>query len=160
MSLPTTLPAETLEISPEGLEVSNYYLQSQNIYKVAEELQIPPEQVAQILDRREVKAYIDSVFFNTGFNNRFQMRNLMDAIIKKKLQEMDEADTSSNKDITEILALSHKMTIELMDREIALLKLKQGDAKTVTNVQINDNGGGSKYGSLISQLLNNTIDAN
>lgn len=160
MSLPTTTPAETLDISPESLEVANCYLQSQNMYQVAEELQIPPEQVAQILERREVKSYIDSVFFNTGFNNRFQMRKLMDTIIKKKLQDMDESDQGSTKDITEILALSHKMTIELMDREIALLKLKQGDAKTVTNVQINDNGGGSKYGSLISQLLNNTVDSN
>lgn len=146
-------PAEVLEISPESLEVANSYLQSQDIVKVADELDIPREMVIQTLAKREVKAYIDSVFFNLGFNNRFRMRQLMDTIIQKKLQEMDEADIGSNKDISELVALSHKMTMEQMDREIALEKLKQGNLKTQTNIQINDAGGGTKYGSLIQQLL-------
>lgn len=146
-------PAEVLEISPESLEVANCYLQSQDIAKVADDLDIPKELVIQTLAKREVKAYIDSVFFNLGFNNRFRMRQLMDTIIQKKLQEMDEAEIGSNKDISELVALSHKMTMEQMDREIALEKLKQGNLKTQTNIQINDAGGGTNYGSLIQQLL-------
>ncbi len=66
---------------------------------------------------------------------------------------MDEADIGSNKDITELIALSHKMTMEQMDREIALEKLRGSNIKTQTNIQINDNGG-SNYGSLISKLIN------
>lgn len=157
-NLPTTHPAEVLEISPEALEVANCYLQSQDIGKVADELDIPRELIVQTLSKREVKAYIDSVFYNVGFNNRFRMRKLMDTLIQKKLQEMDEADIGSNKDITELIALSHKMTMEQMDREIALEKLKQGNLKTQTNIQINDNAGGSNYGSLISKLLSNDIE--
>lgn len=157
-NLPTTHPAEVLEISPEALEVANCYLQSQDIGKVADELDIPRELVVQTLSKREVKSYIDSVFYNVGFNNRFRMRKLMDTLIQKKLQEMDEADIGSNKDITELMALSHKMTMEQMDREIALEKLKQGNLKTQTNIQINDNAGGSNYGSLISKLLSNDIE--
>lgn len=148
-------PAEVIEISPEALEVANCYLQSQDIHKVAEDLQISTELVAQYLSRREVKSYVDSVFFNIGFNNRFKMRGLMDTIIQKKLQEMDEAEIGSNKDITELLALSHKMTMELMDREIAIEKLKQGNLKSQTNIQINDQGGGTRYGALIETLLQN-----
>lgn len=151
-NLPTAHPAEALEISPEGLEIANTYLQCQDIGKTADDLGVTRELVANILARREVKAYVDSVFFNLGFNNRFKMRGLMDAVIQRKLQEMDEADVGSNKDISELLALSHKMTIELMDREIALEKLRGSNIKTQTNIQIND-GGGSRYTSLINQLL-------
>lgn len=159
-NLPTTHPAEALEISPEALEIANTYLQCQDIGKAADDLGISREMVATTLSKREVKAYVDSVFFNLGFNNRFKMRNLMDMVIQKKLQEMDEADIGSNKDITELLALSHKMTVELMDREIALEKLKQGNkVVTQTNVQINEGGGGTRYGSLIQQLLSgDTVD--
>ncbi len=153
-NLPTTHPAEVVEIDPESLEVANTYLQYQDIAKTADDLNISRDMVSRILNKREVRSYIDSVFFNVGFNNRFKMRQLMDTIIQKKLQEMDEADIGSTKDISELLALSHKMTVELLDREIALRKLeKEKDSvKTQTNIQINDNAG-SNYGSLIQQLL-------
>lgn len=155
---PVNAPAECLAIDPEGLEVANAYLQNPDINIVADELNISTELVTQILAKREVKAYVDSVFFNIGFNNKFQMRKLMDTIIKKKLQDMDEAETGSTKDITEILALSHKMTIEFMDKEIQLEKMRQSNtAKVQTNIQINNEGGGSNYSSLLQQLMNNNV---
>ena len=157
MSLPTTTPAEALAISPESLQVANCYLQTPNINEVADTLGISRDMVSSMLGTREVKAYIDSVFFNTGFNNRFQIRDLMDTLIKKKLQEMDEADSGSNKDITELIALSHKMTMEQLDRELKLEALKMANApKVQTNIQINDGVGalgGTKYGALIQNLL-------
>lgn len=158
-TLPTNTPAEAIAISPEALEVANCYLQNPDINEVCQALDLPRDMVTQMLDKREVKAYIDSVFFNTGFNNRFQMRGLMDTLIKKKLQEMDEAEIGSNKDITEIIALSHKITMEQLDREIALEKLRVANMpKVQTNIQINENNnhnalGGTKYGDLITQLL-------
>lgn len=158
-NLPVTTPAECIAISPEQLEVANAYLQTPDISKVSEDLDIPREIVAEYLSKREVKAYIDSVFFNLGFNNRFQMRGLMDSIIKKKLQEMDEADVGSNKDIIEILTLSHKMTMEQMDKEIQLEKLR-APPKIQTNIQINEAAGvqTTRYGSLLEKLMDNTID--
>jgi antitoxin component HigA of HigAB toxin-antitoxin module len=158
-NLPTTTPAEALAISPESLAVANAYLQNPDILAVSEELDISRELVSEILGKREVKAYVDSVFMNLGFNNRFQMRNLMDTIIKKKLEELDQADIGSNKDIIEILTLSHKMTIEHMDKEIQLEKIRSGNGKVVTNVQINnDVVQQTRYGSLLEKLMDNTID--
>lgn len=158
-NLPVTTPAEALAISPEQLEVANAYLQTPDIAKVADDLDVPREIVADILAKREVKSYIDSVFMNLGFNNRFQMRNLMDSIIKKKLQDMDESETGSNKDIIEILTLSHKMTIEHMDKEIQLEKIRAGAGKIITNVQINENNAmqGTRYGALLDQLMNGDV---
>lgn len=152
MNLPTHTPAEIVAISPEALEVANCYLQCQDVDETANSLDITKELVVQILARREVKAYVDNVFMNVGFNNRFRMRDAMDAVIKKKFQELEESDMGSTKDIAELLALSHKMTMDEMSRQIELEKLLQSNIKSQVNVQINDNGG-TKYESLIQQLL-------
>lgn len=152
MTLPVTTPAEALEISPEALEVANCYLQLQDLDKVADELDITKELASHILAKREVKAYIDHVFFNLGFNNRFKMRAAMDAVIQKKFQELEESEMGSTKDIAELLALSHKMTMDEMARQIELEKLRQTNIKNQVNVQINETGG-TKYDNLIKQLI-------
>jgi len=153
-NLPTATPAEVLEISPENLEIANCYLHFQDAQQVASNLDVPVHLVTVTLARRDVRAYIDQVFFDVGFNNRFKMRQAMDAIIKKKFQELEEAEIGSNKDISELLALSHKMTMEQMDRQIELEKIRNSQVKSQVNVQINDSGGdGTKYGNLIRQLV-------
>lgn len=155
---PTHAPAEGLEIAPETLEVANCYLQYQDARKVADELSMPVEVVSAILSRREVKAYVNQVFFDLGFNNRFKMRRAMDAVLQKKFQELEAADVGSSKDIADLLALSHKMSMELLDREIQLEKLKHDHGlKSQVNVQINEGGDGTKYGALISKLLGGTL---
>lgn len=164
MTLPINTPAEVLNISPESLEVANAYLQTPNIKDVSDQLGLSSDTVSIILDRKEVRAYINSVFFSTGFNNRFMVRDLMDTIIKRKLQEMDEADIGSNKDIMDILTLSHKISMEMLDKEIQLEKIRAEKAapKKQTNIQINEAGPGqSKYSSLIERLISgdNIINA-
>ncbi len=151
--LPTTTPAEVLDISPEALEVANQYLQCQDIAQVSEILDLAPQLVTQILSKREVKSYIDHVFMNVGFNNRFRMRDAMDAVIKQKFQELEESGMGSTKDIAELLALSHKMSMDELDKQIKLETLRQSNIKNQVNVQINDDG--SKYSNLIHTLLGN-----
>lgn len=152
--LPTASPAQALVISPEALEIANTYLQCQNLNKTAQDLGLTPDMVSEILDRREVRAYIDNVFLDMGFNNRFLMREVMDTIIRKKLEELNEAEIGSSKDIMDILALSHKMTMDALDRQIQLEKIRNPQVKTQTNVQINELGGdGTKYGALLQKLI-------
>ena len=150
----THLPAETVKISPEALEVANCYLQLQDARAVAHELDLDPELVTNYLQRREVKSYIDSVFFDSGYNNRFLMRRAMDALIKQKFQELEESGVGSSKDIADLLQMSHKMSMDLLDREIALEKARSatGPQKQV-NVQINEGLDGSKYSQLVQKLI-------
>jgi hypothetical protein len=150
----THLPAETVRISPEALEVANAYLQLNDARAVAQELDLDPEVVTNLLAKREVKTYIDSVFFDSGYNNRFLMRRAMDALIKQKFSELEESQTGSTKDIAELLQMSHKMSMDLMDREIQLAKAQQatGPQKQV-NVQINEGLDGSKYSQLVQKLI-------
>lgn len=156
-NLPTTTAAEVLDISPEALEIANCYLVTQDLQTVATELDLPPETVSQILNKREVKAYIDNVFFNIGFNNRFRMHAAMDAVIRKKFQELEESDMGSTKDIAELLALKHKMTMDEKAKDLEILKLQQSGIKNQVNVQINEGlSDGTKYGDLIQRLMNGT----
>lgn len=155
-TLPTASPAEYIQISPEAMEVANCYLQIQNIREVADALDLTADYVSHVLNRREVRSYVDHVFMDTGFNNSDKMRSAMDAIIKKKFQEMEEADTGSNKDIIEILALSHKMTMDQLDRQIKLEQVRQGNTggnKSQVNVQINNETGGTNYDRLLTRLM-------
>ena len=150
----THLPAETVRISPEALEVANAYLQLNDARAVAQELDLDPEVVTNLLARREVKTYIDSVFFDSGYNNRFLMRRAMDALIKQKFSELEESQTGSNKDIAELLQMSHKMSMDLMDREIQLAKAQQSTSpQKQVNVQINEGLDGSKYSQLVQRLI-------
>ena len=150
----THLPAETVRISPEALEVANAYLQLNDARAVAQELDLDPEVVTNLLARREVKSYIDSVFFDSGYNNRFLMRRAMDALIKQKFSELEESQTGSTKDIAELLQMSHKMSMDLMDREIALEKARtQTGPQKQVNVQINEGLDGSKYSQLVQKLI-------
>jgi hypothetical protein len=150
----THLPAETVRISPEALEVANAYLQLNDARAVAQELDLDPEVVTNLLARREVKSYIDSVFFDSGYNNRFLMRRAMDALIKQKFQELEESQTGSTKDIAELLQMSHKMSMDLLDREIALEKARtQTGPQKQVNVQINEGLDGSKYSQLVQKLI-------
>ena len=135
--------------------MANCYLQLQDVKQVAHELDLDAETVANYLQRREVKSYIDSVFFDTGYNNRFLMRRAMDALIRQKFQELEESGVGSSKDIAELLAMSHKMSMDLLDREIQLEKIRsgpQGPQKQV-NVQINEGLDGSKYSQLVQKLI-------
>lgn len=145
------LPAETLRISPEGLEIANCYLQTQDVSTVATTLDIPIDIVAATLAKKDIKDYVNQVFFDVGYNNRFKMREAMDSLITRKMSEMLEADIGSSKDIADLLALSHKMSMDLMDKEIQLEKAKSDKLQTQVNVQVNNDG--TKYGALIEKLL-------
>jgi len=89
-----------------------------------------------------------------GYNNRFLMRQAMDALIKQKFSELEEAGVGSSKDIADLLHLSHKMSMDLLDKQLQLEKLRQGTPgpQKQVNVQINDTDG-SKYSQLIHKLV-------
>ena len=150
-------PAEVLDISPENLDVANTYLETQSIQQTADILSVSTDMVSQILTRREVRAYIDNVFMDVGFNNRFRMRSAMDALIQKKFQELEEAEVGSGKDIADLLALSHKMSMDVLDRQLQLEKLKEANLKSQVNVQLNDFGSGSKYNTLLEKLMKGEV---
>ncbi len=143
---------KALRISPEGLDVANAYLETGSLTQASQLMCISPEEVSGILDTPEVKRYIDNVYMDTGYRNKHKLGALMDRIIESKLEEAEESEIFSNKDLLDILALQHKMRIE----ELKLLQTSVGNQ---TNIQINETPFGSgNYGVLMEKLLGNTLE--
>ncbi len=77
----------------------------------------------------------------------------MEEILEKKLQELEEAEMGSSKDIVDIIMAIDKMRQNEIKAMIDLEKAKTANApKTQTNIQIND--GGTNYTNLLDKLLN------
>ena len=102
----------TTRISPESIEIANAYLEKGDINAVSTELKVPRDVVSEYLNKREVKNYIDSVYLDAGYRNRFKLAEVMDTLIDKKLEEAEETEMYSNKDLADLLQMAHKMRMD------------------------------------------------
>ena len=135
-----------LKVAPENLEVANAYLSTGSALTAASSLGVPPDRVHEILAKSEVKEYINSVYLDQGYRNRFRLAELLDEIIENKLMEAREAGVYSNKDLADLIALAHKMGEDAR-------KVQQTNIKQQNNVQINSPFGEGNYGKLMEKLL-------
>lgn len=150
-------PAEVVQLSPEDLLICNTYLTTGSIEATCSQLSTSQEDVVKVLESPLAKTLIDRVFLDWGFNNRFKIRKAMDLVLEKKFQELDESGTGSSKDIAELLELSHKMTMQELDRQIALEKIRTKNPPAIkrqVNVQVNE-ATPSNYHNLLNSLLKN-----
>ena len=147
---------EVTAISPEGMEVANSYLTLGNIKGVCEYLCVPESKVVDILNRREVKKYIDTVYLDTGYRNKNNIGSLLDEMIESKLEEAQESGVYSSKDLADLLQMAHKMRMDEIKAKADIEKASASNIKNQTNVQINEGVpfGQGNYGKLMDKLLN------
>ncbi len=143
------------KMSPEGLEIANSYLEHGNIPDVCVKLGVSENQVSETLNKREVKQYIDTVFLDTGYRNRFKISETLDMLIEKKLEESDETQIYTNKDMADLLQMAHKMRMEEIKAQTEMEKAKAQTVKTQVNIQDNSGlpFGQGNYGELIKKLM-------
>ena len=149
---------ELTTISPEGLEVANSYLQFGNIRGVCDHLQVAENKVVEILNKREVKKYIDTVYLDIGYRNKNNIGSVLDEMIASKLEEAQESGIYSSKDLADLLQMAHKMRMDEIKAQADLAKTESNNIKNQTNVQINEGDpfGQGNYGKLMEKLLNGT----
>jgi molybdenum cofactor biosynthesis enzyme len=147
---------EVTTISPEGLEVANSYLQFGNIRGDCDQLQVAEKKVVDILNKREVKKYIDTVYLDMGYRNKNNIASLLDEMIQSKLEEAQESGVYSSKDLADLLQMAHKMRMDEIKAQAELEKVSSSNIKNQTNVQINEGVpfGQGNYGKLMDKLLN------
>ena len=143
------------KMSPEGLTIANTYLEVGNVPGVCARLKMDTAKVSEILNKREIKAYIDQVYLDTGYRNRFKLANALDDLIEQKLEEAEESQIYTNKDLAELYIMAHKMRVDEMKAMTELEKAKASNIKNQTNVQINADlpFGQGNYGKLMEKLL-------
>ena len=145
---------EIVTITPEGIEIANAYLTMGNIEGVCMQLSIPKDKVAEILNKREVKKYIDTVYLDTGYRNRNNIASLLDEMIASKIEEAQESEVYTSKDLADLLQLAHRMRMDERKMQLEEDKITTNIGHQ-TNVQINDGSvfGSGKYGALMEKLM-------
>lgn len=131
------------KISPEGLKIAATYLEcGGDINEASNALGMPLADLESELNKREIKTYIDRIYHESGFRNRFRLASVMDEVFKKKLEEMDDTDMGSSKDIAELIKLQHDMKMKEMELELKLLEKQEArEEKAIrnqTNIQNNN----------------------
>lgn len=146
---------EISTISPEGLEVANCYLQFGNIKAVTEYMGVSEDKVVELINKREVKRYIDTVYLDLGYRNKNNIGSLLDEMIQSKLEEAQETGVYSSKDLADLLQMAHKMRMDEIKAQAELIKAENTSVKNQTNVQINESlpFGQGNYGKLMEKLL-------
>lgn len=139
---------EEFTLNPEVLEVAETYLKTMSTKETADLLEMDQETVIRTLAKKEVKRFVDSVFMELGYNNRFKLHDIMDKIIESKLEEAEETEVYTGKDLADILMMKHKMRMDELKAEIELEKAK-GPGK---QVNIQQNNYGDNLTDLISRL--------
>ena len=146
---------ELTTISPEGLEVANSYLTFGNIRAVVEQLGVQENKVVELLNKREVKKYIDTVYLDMGYRNKNNIASLLDEMIGSKLEAAKESGVYSNKDLADLLQMAHKMRMDEIKAQAELQKAEATSVKSQTNIQVNEGVpfGQGNYGKLMEKLL-------
>lgn len=147
----TTDLIEPEKISPEGYKVAMTYLSAGgNMEACARDLNMDILVVEDMLNKREVQRFIDRIYNETGYRNRFKIAEIMDEILRMKLEEMDETGLGTSKDIVDLIETMHKMKMKELEMQIKLEEARNRGKEPAqqTNIQIN-NG----YTDLVDKLM-------
>ena len=139
-------PLQALTVAPEFITVATEYVKHLDVAKTAAVLKLPVLTVTGVLDKKEVQRYVDAMFLQQGYMQRNKLNDVLSKIIDLKLDEMEETEMGSNKDILEILKFAHTMS---MDHA----KLNKEDKGPSTNVKIEQNFGGDNYSKLLERIV-------
>ena len=134
-ALNRTLEAPALD--PVVLALANDYLSGKGVGEIADEYGISEDRVTAVIEKKEVKNYIDSVFATQGYLNRIKRINLINQVIDQKIQEAVETGIYSKKDLLDWMK-------HLQEVETALKPKQSGPAVAV---QINN------YDKLMKDLM-------
>ena len=90
---------EAPPLDPVVLALANDYLSGKGVNEIADEYGISEDRGTAVIEKKEVKNYIDSVFATQGYLNRIKRINLINQVIDQKIQEAVETGIYSKKDL-------------------------------------------------------------
>lgn len=144
-------------MSPEGMDVIEAYIHNgSNVPAAARSLGMSEIAFRDIMNRGEVKNYLNDIFMEGGFRNRDKLFGVLDEVIKRKLEELEETGMGSDQDIMDILWKAHKMKMEEMKMMVELEKVKAAARTPANQTNIQNNiiagSGDENYMNLITAL--------
>jgi len=116
-------------LDPIVLSIANDYLAGKEILEIADMYNVEPDRVSAIIEKKEVKSYIDNVYLSQGYLNRVRRLSIINKVIENKLEEAEETGIYSKKDLLDWLKMLNEV-------EAAV---KPKDNKPAVAVQVNNN---------------------
>ena len=145
MATALTDPDQIFKLNPEVLDFVQNYLSCLNIDEAASMQGISREEAVACLNNKEVKRFMNTIFMEQGYMNRFKLVGLLETVIQSKLEEAEETGVYTGKDLVDILTLMHKIQMDHHKAESAKV------AETQNNVQVNN------YGDNLSGLIEKIV---
>lgn len=126
-------------MSPEGMEVIDaYVLNGSDVPMTARYLGITEVECRMMLQKPEIRNYINTLFMESGYRNRDKLFSVIDEIIDRKVTDIrTNPEAGSEQDIMDILWKAHKMKMEEMKMLIQLEEAKSKNKGTQHNTQNN-----------------------
>tara|TARA_A100000172_G_scaffold79328_2_gene66177 strand:- start:326 stop:781 length:456 start_codon:yes stop_codon:yes gene_type:complete len=90
---------ETPKLDPVLLAIANDYLAGEGVDKIAKEYGVSQDRVAAVLDKDDVRKYIDNVYVTQGYLNRVRRMKLVNQVIEQKVQDALESGVWSKRDL-------------------------------------------------------------
>jgi len=100
---------ETPQLDPVFLSIANDYLSGKDISEMSDEYALPEDRITAVLEKKEVRSYIDSVYTTQGYLNRVKRMNLINRVIDQKMTDALETGIFSKKDLLDWLKLLNDM---------------------------------------------------
>ena len=104
-------------LDPVVLALANDYLAGKSVVDIAEEYAITCDRVTSVIEQKEVKSYIDSVFATQGYLNRIKRINLINQVIDQKIQDAVETGVYSKKDLLDWMKHLHEVETALKPKQ-------------------------------------------
>jgi hypothetical protein len=100
---------DTPALDPVFLSIANDYLAGKSVADMAEEYGLPADRITAVIEKKEVKSYVDTVYATQGYLNRVKRINLINQVIEQKMQDALETGVLSKKDLLDWLKLLNDM---------------------------------------------------
>ena len=93
---------DTPPLDPVVLAIANDFLSGKSIEEMSDEYGVSQDRITSVVEKKEVKIYIDSVFATQGYLNRVKRINLINQVIDQKIADAVETGVYSKKDLSEL----------------------------------------------------------
>ena len=94
-----TIDIETLEL----------FINGKSIEEMSDEYGVSQDRITSVVEKKEVKIYIDSVFATQGYLNRVKRINLINQVIDQKIADAVETGVYSKKDLLDWMKHLHEV---------------------------------------------------
>jgi hypothetical protein len=109
---------DTPQLDPVLLSIANDFLQGKDIETMAEDYGLPADRITSVIEKKEVKTYIDNVYLTQGYLSRVKRLNIINKVIDQKLEDALETGIYSKKDLLEWMKLLGDMETQTKPKTV------------------------------------------